>query len=360
MDEKARRRRLKPLVRRSLRVVDREALKKALSRLDDRALGVGALIELRDVLFSPGSKKDKRIWSDPVRIAESVVRAKVLYASRRTSTQEYVFFAAHPVESLCERRWMDGQYDKDLAPISQAMRAVEQQHGVEPVEYWPRGEEPTESARLNRQYEAVLDAKLVEALREFELDDLADLKERTSAEFERLRERGRRSVFHRDEYAPAIRDVVIRYEKDARRAAAVGAYSAAINSLGAGVEGLLILRCLRSSHRAGRISQKLHQRLRPRSPNDPKTWTFETLIEVCLKAGWLPPVETSVAQYDAAGLAHQLRRMRKHVHPGRHARERPWSETDEREYQDADSIYVILLSVLGKARGSIVGETAGN
>ena len=80
--------------------------------------------------------------------------------------------------------------------------------------------------------------------------------------------------------------------------------------------------------------------------------TFETLIEVCLEAGWLPPVETSVARYDTAGLAHLLRLMRNHVHPGRHAREKPWSETDEREYQDADAIYVVLPSTLGKVRRS--------
>lgn len=360
MSQKVRRRLLKPLARRSPGVDDRDALAGALSRLDDRAMGVGVLSELRDVLFSTRSEKDKRSWRDPAQVSQAVVRAKVLYASRRISTQEYVLFASQPVQSLSESRWMDGRYDKDLAPIDEAMRAIEEEHGLEPDEYWPRGEAPKEYARLNRQYETLLDTKFIEMLRKFELDDLADLKERSPAEFERLYERGRRSVFHRDEDAPAIRDVVVRYEKDAGRAAAVGAYSAAITSLGAGVEGLLLLRCLRSKHKAARLSQKLHKRLRPRSPNDPMTWRFETLIEVCLEAGWLPPVETSVARYDAAGLAHQLRRMRNHVHPGRHVRDRPWCETDEREYQDAHSIYVVLLTVLGKTRRGKTEETAAN
>jgi hypothetical protein len=148
----------------------------------------------------------------------------------------------------------------------------------------------------------------------------------------------------------AIRDVVLRYEQDARRAASAKAYSAAVTSLGAGVEGLLLLRCLRSKAKAARVAERLPKRLRPRFTDDPTTWTFESLIEVSLRAEWLLPVETSVAQYSSVGLAHLLRRMRNHVHPGKQARERPWCETDERDYQDADAIYVVLLFTLARIR----------
>ena len=163
-----------------------------------------------------------------------------------------------------------------------------------------------------------------------------------------MRERGRRTVFHSNELILAIRDVVLRYEDEAKEAAKIGAYSAAIICLGAGIEGLLLFRCLRSKKKAGQISQTLLKRVRPRSPDDPTTWTFETLIEVCLKAGWLPPVETSLARYNVSALAHNLRLMRNYVHPGRQAREQPWSEADKRDYQDANSIYVVLLSILGR------------
>jgi hypothetical protein len=67
-DEKARRVLLKPLARRSLRVDDQETLEKALSRLDDRALGAAALSELREVLFRPRSGKDKRPLRRPILI----------------------------------------------------------------------------------------------------------------------------------------------------------------------------------------------------------------------------------------------------------------------------------------------------
>ena len=341
---------LKPLVRRTQRAADRNALIVALGRLDNIALGNDLLGQLRDVLSSAHNDKSKKSWKDPVAAAKSVALAKALYDSRRIPTQHYVFFAVLPVEAVHDGRWMDGDYDKELDPISRAIEAIQKEHGLEPDEFWTRGEGPEEYTSLNSRYEAILDMKFLEVLREFGLDDLADLKQQNPKEFERLRERGRRSVFHKDEYALAIRDIVVQYEKDASRAASVKAYSAAVVSLGAGVEGLLLLRCLRSMQKACRLAKKLQKRLRPQSTDDPTKWTFETLIEVCLKAGWLPPVETSVARYNTAGLAHLLRFMRNYVHPGRHARESPWSETDEREYQDANAIYVVLLSTLGKLR----------
>ena len=341
---------LKPLVHQSQLVADRKAIIKALGRLDNIALGNNLLGQLRDVVSSAQSDKTTKSWGDLVAAAKEVALAKALYDSRRISTQEYVFFAVSPVASVHDKRWMDGEYQKELGPISRAIDAIQKEHGLESDEFWPRDEGPKEYTRLNIQYESILDMKFLGVLREFGLHDIADLKEHNPKEYERLWERGRRSVFHRDEDALAIRDIVIRYEKDASLAASVKAYSAAVVSLGAGIEGLLLLRCLRSMQKACRLAKKLPRRLRPKYPGDPTKWTFEALIEVCLKAGWLPPVETSVARYNTAGLAHILRLMRNHVHPGRHAREKPWSETDEREYQDATSIYVVLLSTLGKVR----------
>ena len=154
-------------------------------------------------------------------------------------------------------------------------------------------------------------------------------------------------MFHKEEHVDALRDIVLRYEDDARRAASAKAFSAAVTLLGAGVEGLLVLRCLRSRKKAARVSQNLSRRLRPRKGDDPMTWKFESLIEVCLRAGWLPPIETASLHLDSAGLAHLLRLMRNHVHPGKRAREKPWVETDDREYDDAEAIYQILLSTLG-------------
>ena len=152
-----------------------------------------------------------------------------------------------------------------------------------------------------------------------------------------------------------LKDLVIQYETDGRKAATARAYGAAITSLGAALEGLFVLRCLRSRKKALLVANSLARKLRPRSP-EITAWSFETLIETCSKAGWLPAVTASVARYDPAALAHTLRRMRNFIHPARRARECPWSEVDEGDYKYADSIYVILrLKMLGKLKknGSI-------
>ena len=341
---------LKPLLRRPQQLANQSALVDALSQLDGRALGEVLLGQLRDVLLIARKDEPTKSWREPARAAQMVALAKALYAARRISRQEYVIFAVSPVEDVHEERWLQGNYESELDHISEAMRAIEEEHGLEPDDYWPLGEGPEEHGRLNEQYGAILDAKLLQTLREFGLDDLADLSEHNSVEFQRLRERGRRIVFHRNEHVPAVRDIVVRYEHDAQRAASANAWSAAVTSLSAGLEGLLLLRCLGSPQKACRIASKLPRRRRPKYPDDPTTWSFENLIETCLAAGWLPPIETSVAQYDAAGLAHLLRRMRNYVHPGKQARERPWVETDAQQYQDVHDIYVVLLSTLGKVR----------
>jgi len=352
MDRRVKRALLKPLARRRQQVTDRKTLLAALDRLNNRALGEELLSEIVGMVSASHGDRDSWSWKNPDAVRESVVLGQALYASRRISRQEYIFFAASPVEGIHESRWIDGEYE-ELQPIQQAIDAVLKESGLGPDEYWAIGEGPEKYTSLNDQYSAILEKNLLRTLREFGLNDLADLREQNPDGFEKLRERGRRSVFHKEEIVFAIKDIVVRYEEDARRAASAKAYSAAVTLLGAGVEGLLLLRCLRSKQKSLRVASTLPKRQRPRFPDDPTKWNFETLIDTCLAAGWLPPVSTPVAQYDPAGLAHTLRLMRNYVHPGRHARDRPWLETDEEDYKDAEAIYVTLLAAVLASRGRV-------
>ncbi len=279
-----------------------------------------------------------------------IALAQALYDSRRISLHQYVVMASFPVEDIHSKRWLGREYDDDLAPLVAAIDAIERTGGLGPNEYWGRNEGPPEHIILNQQYEDVLDQKFESALREFGLDDLSRMYRDDRERFDKLRERGRRSVFHDGEYELALRDLVDQYEREARKAANVGAYTVAIAGLGAGIEGLLLLRCLRSPVKSAKASKELARR--PKSPNDPKTWSFETLIEVCLSCGWLPPIETAIARYDTAALSHMLRHMRNYIHPARRARDKPWAETDGRDFADAEAIYIVLLSTLAKGRST--------
>jgi len=345
---------LKPLVRRRANVADQEALISAFERIDQLAIGGDLLRQLHEVLNDFHQDKSSKSYGNPDSARKSVALAHALYLSRRISKQEYVFFAVYPVENVFDRRMADGKFENELGPINKAIEKIRKDYGLKSDEYWKVGDGPEKYKQLNKKWEAISEKLFLNTLKEFGLNDLTELNEKDPEEFNRLRERGRRAVAHKDEMSLAIRDIVVRYEEDARRAAEAKAYSAAIISLGASLEGLLLLRCFRSQHKAIRTAKKLPRSKRPRYPEYLTTFTFDNLIQVCLKAGWLPTVSTTYAHYNSAGLANILRELRNYVHPARHAKEKPWSEICERDYNDAYAIYIIMLSkVAGIGRRKI-------
>lgn len=339
-----------PLPRQSPRLADQKAFFKALKRLDNVAQGENRLDSLRDTLntIRKDHKNRKRITrTSPTIAAKYIALAQALYQARRISKPTFIHFSVSQVHNVHDDRWLNGEYNNELAPISNAMDTIKKENGLNPDEDWLLGEGPKEYDNLNKKYGDILDRKLLDTLREFGLNDLADIKEQTPTKYNRLWERGRRSIFHSDEHIQAVRDIIIRYEEDARKAAGTQAYTAAIIALGASVEGLLLIRCLRSKHKACHIANKL-KNINKKHINDPTRWKFETLIEVCLNANWLPAIETGVARYNTARLAHILRDMRNYVHPGKQARQNPWNEVEERDYKDAEAIYIVMRRTIGR------------
>jgi hypothetical protein len=351
MDKKVRRHLLKPLQRRRPNSLNRKALVSALERFDEQALGELHLPDVVNLARDPAKLKSEGSWKDPIVVRRLIDLMKALRLARRISRQEYFFYALVLVEGIHEARTAAGAYERDLATTNAAMAEVERKHGLSSDQFWGKESGPKEYQALNRKYERVLDDLFSAVLAEFDLNELAEIRKSDPKEYDRLRERGRRTVFHKDDLKEALQDVVQRYERDARRAAAAEAYSAAITLLGAGLEGLLLLRCIRSKKKAQRVAAGLPARVRPRNSDDLSNWRFETLIDTCLAAGWLPPLTTDAAQYNPAGMAHFLRRMRNFVHPAKQARERPWIEAEEADWKDAEAIYVALISTVRSSSG---------
>ncbi|HEY2615875.1 MAG TPA: hypothetical protein VGI78_00920 [Acetobacteraceae bacterium] len=176
------------------RIADRKAVVTALERLDERAIGEHDLPEIVASVSAIRGDRTPVSWKDPEAAMRSVALAKALYAARRISRQEYVFFASQPVEGIREARWLDGVCDADLLGINQAMESIKQNHGLRPEEDWAVGQGLVDYVRLNEEYTGVLRTASNRTLREFGLDDLADLNEGDPDTFDRLRERGRRAV----------------------------------------------------------------------------------------------------------------------------------------------------------------------
>ncbi|UDM51380.1 hypothetical protein [Cupriavidus sp. MP-37] len=346
MDRAVRRALLKPIARRRAQRGNTMTLPRALDRIDMRSLANAHIPEIAKLAKSLQAKPDR----DHIEVAQSFIAlARLLFVARRITEQEYTFLASASAEAEFERRVSGGEYP-ELEDVQSRIRNVMLAEGLTDDEYWPDGEGSLEYLDLSSQFDVAYERRFIETLSEFGLVDLVSLRNTNREEFDRRRERGRRAIYHKDEVLAAVKDIVIRYEVDARKAASVGAYSAAIPILGAAVEGLLLIRCLRSKRKSERIALALPGKKRPKKTDDPTTWTLDALIEVCLHAGWLPPVHTQIAVIRPESLAHILRGMRNYIHPGRVVQERPWVEADEHEYKDAEAIYATLLATVSSAK----------
>lgn len=320
-------------------------LSDAIEKLEQVAFSEHRLPTLREA-----ARQNKSLaWDDFSKLTHWLKLTRTLYDTHRLNKAEYIFYSCSRIEDVHSKRWFAGEFRK-LNPIRKKIRAIEKAHGLKNGESWHAHEGPKEWNRLNDTYGEILDQYYYEALLEFELSEIAALWKTDRAEYDKLREKGRRSVFHKGEPIAALKEVISCYGREAQLAASVQAYSAAITLLGAGLEGILLLRCLRSPAKANRIAKTLRKNAKTQFVNEPTKWSFDTLIEVCLKAGWLPTIESRNAIFKTSGMAHALREVRNLVHPGKIIRERPWSELGESEYKFCEAIFVTLLSIVNKIR----------
>jgi hypothetical protein len=317
----------------------------AFSELEDRATAAAILPQL--VKAVERGRNPNNNARDPAALVEL---ASALLIARRFSLQEYIFMLDSAAEGIHSNRITAGAYP-ELQRLSDEMRAVEAAHGLNSNQYWPESDGPPEYQALNVKWEKAANVRRAEILRELDGSKTGSaLFDSDPNEFHRLRERGRRAFFHKNESVAALSDTIVRYEREARAAAATKAYTAAVILLGAAVEGLLLLRCLRSRTKAARVAAELPRNKRPRDATKPSEWKFDTLIQVCLRAGWLPAIDTPSMTVLPDGLAHLIRRMRNFVHPGKVAVERPWIEVDALDFADAEIVYTTLFATMYKGK----------
>lgn len=358
MDSFVRRALLKPIARREPSPNGRETIGAALALLESRAIAATLLPTLAKIHKAEREQRAQSSWNDPATAKTIVGLAMSMFLARGISTQEYTFMVAMAAESVQSDRIGTDSYP-EIVDLMKQIRSVKAAHGLGPDDFWSVGEGPPEHEELNRQFVEADHQRFIETLRELGADDIADLYVSDRREFDRRRERGRRAFFHKDELALALADTAVRYEIEAKNAASVGAYTAAITLLGAAVEGLLVLRCLRSPNKARRIAATLPRVKRPKPHDSPTKWTFDTLIETCLAAGWLPDISTSAGTLLQSGLAHSLRKMRNYIHPGKVVEDRPWIEADQPDYASAEAIFTAIFStVSGSKRLKLLRDTA--
>ncbi|WP_284878396.1 hypothetical protein [Brevundimonas sp. MEB006b] len=321
-----------------LRALTQEERDAALGHLKDRAVGRMAAHHLA---LEMQAGQERAHHGDPDAARDYLELVRALRQGGRITYAEYVLQVGSRMEMVSDHRWFQGAYTADLQPISDAMDRITQSHGLSREEYWPRGEEPEDYRVLSDAYSACLNAKLIETMREFGEQELADLREREPARYDALREEGRRSVFEKENRLTALTTLIDYYEHEADAAGNAGAYLAGCLMWGAAAEGRLLLWCLRAPALAEQARQALPSKSRPKKP-DPADWTLDGLVQVAHGAGWIGVLEDDDFVFIVEGLLQSLRQSRNLIHPGRSLQLEPHLRRDKTAFDDAKAAYAVL------------------
>ena len=202
-----------------------EELRQALEHLDRRAAGSIVLQEaLEEYRRLPRCDLSNKINRETHAHAQ-VALAHALYAAGRVTRAEYFYFLTKPLLSLVhESRWLDGEYDEDLKPISARMEQIESAHGLAEDEFWPIGAGPPEHESLNRDYNTVLARKQGEVFREFGEPKIAELWDQNRDQFKELFEKGRIAIYEKENREAGLAKLILVYEEEAQSCAKVNAY----------------------------------------------------------------------------------------------------------------------------------------
>jgi hypothetical protein len=231
-------------------------------------------------------KNAKSSVSEEADVRRQLALAELMFEGGKFSKAEYFFYSLVQVERVHDTRCLAGVYDGELQPIMGAMLEIERAHGLEEDESFYLDSAPSDWLKLNRDYDAVLRAKLEDTLVEFGLLSLLHLRREDKDQFDRLRETGRLAFFSESGAEANILNLIEIYERETKCAAMAGAYFAAAMSLACAAEARIILHCIRRPDAALAAAQRLAAKVRPRN-TDPLSWTVEQIVALAHAGGWL-------------------------------------------------------------------------
>ena len=277
------------------------------------------------------AESDARICLD---LAEAAELAGEMAPSHR------FFMRVSAIERVHDQRWFEGLYDEDLAFINAQKDAIRQREGLDEDEEWNTGKGPADWEELNDQYEHILDMKFENALREYDLNDIADIHHTDRDTFDALREEGRRLVFENIPVLEKLSFLQQQYENEASICAQNKAYLAAAAMIGSAMETALLFICLNHRDNALEAYKRLSDKKRPKS-NNPEKWTFNQLVMIVDKAGWLPDLIVDDVIISSYKLTNIVRNFRNMLHPVCHLSDKRFLDV-EGQYANVQAVYDLL------------------
>jgi hypothetical protein len=296
--------------------VSQAELSKALDHIRARATGEISLEQTLAEFDPRAENRTNSVREHEANLPFNVKLATRLFEAGKITEAEFVFHCGFHIVELHEKYHFDGLYDSELQKISAKMDRIERRHGLKDNEYWLIADAPAGYLHESQKYDAILRRKQIEVFRKFAPPSLADRLENDPDVFWNLYERGRRSIFEKEDHLASVLDLIALYESEARKSADAEAYYAAITMLGSAAEARILLECVRQRAKVRKVIGRLPQRQRPASP-DPLKWNLTHLINVAKAADWLPNIDDGNIVHVVSGWAHRLRTIRNLLHPGR-------------------------------------------
>ena len=276
-------------------------------------------------------ESEAKVWLDTVESAET---AGVLDPSYR------FLLTLNPIERVHDERYFSGLYESDLCDINAGIDAIREREGLDDDEDWRVGEGPEDWEQLQKQYSGVLDRKFEETLREYGLDDIADLYNMDREAYEAQREAGRRMALGVISETEQIHAVKKRLEVEAERSANGGAYYAATVMIGSAMEAALLSACMKHRDHVLAVRDRMPKSTRPKQKN-PKRWHLVDLARMAAAAGWLPEFVVGDQRISSRSLIEMMRSLRNLAHPSRHLTDAIYRDIKS-EYANARAAYNLL------------------
>ncbi|MDO9368338.1 MAG: hypothetical protein Q7T68_07195 [Sphingopyxis sp.] len=282
--------------------------------------------------------------NSPAQVQAWVDLANAMLEGGQVSESEHLLLATFAVEGIHSERWLNDEYP-ELKIISEKMADVERQYGLTEGQYWLKKDAPSEYQILSDQYDAAIEIRFIETLRELGLDDFAELKISDPTEYDRRREIGRLATFEKDNSKKSVSSLIGSFEREAYICAEAEAFYAACVMLGSATEARLLDACLNRSGEVALALSALPKEQQPKQ-NNPLNWSLENLVNVSSQAGWIGAIEDDSIVISVSGWLSSLRETRNLLHPGRHARKKPHISIGPEDYSDALLSYRALCITL--------------
>ena len=288
-------------------------------------------------------ESEAKAWLDTVQSAEA---AGVLNPSYR------LLLTLCPIERVHDERCLGGLYESDLCDIKADLDAIREREGPDDDEDWRIGDGPEDWEELQQQYSGVLDRKFEEALREYGLDDIADLYHSGQEANDARREQGRRLALGEISETEQINGAQKLLEVEAEECAKAGAYYAATVMMGSALEAALLFTCFKRLDEALSARDRLPKCEQPDRRN-PKRWRFSELACIANEAGWLPDFLVEDRRVSSRSLVETLRNLRNLAHPSRHSKDAIYRDIKS-EYANARAAYSLLKRHLAESGDEIL------